>query len=104
MSLNTREVALQQMETKLDTVLDKLGDSFTFQKFRQRITQEAQSEYIDILVTCQHNAKPFGVAHQVIGNHFRPILIERYGYQREVLSKDVKNIFGDDADRIVYHH
>lgn len=97
-----REVALMELERNLEPALNRLGSEFTFQRFRQLITQANQSAYIDLLVTCQDMEKPFGVAHQLIGNYFRPIFVERLGYKREVEGKTDRNIFGEDADKIVY--
>lgn len=99
---DARDMALAEMERHLEEVLDGLDNEFSFQEFRQRITQTSQSAYIDLLVTCRDNDKPFGVAHQVMGNYFREIFTERHGFQREVVGRTDKNIFGDDADRIVY--
>ena len=89
--------------TYFNEVLDQLGDEFTFEDFRKKMTQRNQVAYIDLLLKCRDYEHPFGQAHRFIADRFRP-LIKKRGYRRinEGRKGGERNTFGDTADRIVY--
>ena len=99
------QAALDALSTNLNEVVRELGNHFTFENFRQKLTQKNQRAYIDLLVACRDYQYPFGQAHWFIGDRFRPTLTGpdyRYTRTDRGRSHDEKNIFGDDTDLIVY--
>lgn len=94
--------ALERLFENAISVIQDLGDEFTFQQFLREVAHDQQHAYIDLLYVSKNHERPFGHAHQHIGKRLRKIA-EENGYEMSESSDNNElDFFGHETIKTVY--
>ncbi len=92
--------ALNRLWETAPSVMESLGEEFTYRQFLRCLMDQSKHAYIDLLQANYHRDDPFDAAQQQIGKRLKKMATEA-GLKRREVGKDL-SIFDRETLKIIY--